>query len=151
MTKKTAVYTMFNTKVLVEVQSSLADGFIAVLIGVSGAGKSVLATKALPSAHLISSIDSTSIPSTENMDSDLIGEELYNVSPDKFIRSRNQAIALGHKVIVTGQVWQDVAAHLAGLDTKNYRIFDLNKVWEVNGIGFPNLNTIPDSATVYYP
>lgn len=146
MPDKNAAFMQLDNEVLSAVMDCLRNGLMVVLIGASGSGKSVLAQKALPSARVISGLDGA-LKSTDVMDSDLIGEELYDrVSPDESIRYRNQALALGYGVIFTGQMWQDVVPHLAGLEQSRYKVFDLNRVWETHGYGYPMANPIPQAV-----
>lgn len=146
MTDKNAAFEQLDNEILPAVKDCLRNGLLVVLIGASGSGKSILAQKVLPSARVISGLD-VAFTATGVMDSDLIGEELYDrVSPDESIRYRNQALALGHGVIFTGQMWQDVVPHLAGLEQTRYKVFDLNRVWEKYGRGYPLPNPIPHAV-----
>lgn len=146
MTDKNSAYRQLDKEILPLVQDCLRNGLMIVLIGATGSGKTVLAQKALPTAKVISGL-AGDLKATGVMDSDLIGEELYDkVSPDESIRYRNQALALGHGVIFTGQMWQDVLPHLAGLDQGRYKVFDLNRIWERHGRPYHLPNPIPQAV-----
>lgn len=146
---KQAAFAALDKNIRPQISLYLHEGKVVVLLGVSGSGKSHLAVKCLPSATVISGLNGEYIAHWE-VNTDLIGEELYKVNPDEFIRSRNQAIALGHRVIITGMTWSDVLHHLAGLDSDRYRVFDLDKLWALHGYvpvrpkGIPStLNVLP--------
>ena len=146
MTNKNAAFRQLDNEILPAVVERLRTGFLVVLIGASGSGKSVLSQKALPSARVISGLDGP-VQATGLMDSDFIGDELYDqVAPDESIRYRNQALALGHRVIFTAQRWQDVVPHVAALEMSRYTVFDLNRVWERHGRSYHLPNPIPSSV-----
>lgn len=141
---KQAVFATLDGKTLPAVLNCLRSGFVVVLVGATGSGKSVIASKALPLATVVTGLNGA-FQSVGKMASDLIGEELFDrVSPDEFIRSRNQALALGYRVIITGQRWQDVLPYLAALTADRYRVFDLNRVWEAHGRPYCLPNSIPE-------
>lgn len=146
MTDKNAAFEQLDNEILPAVLDCIRNGLLVVLIGATRTGKSVLAQKALPTARVISGLDGA-VRATGEMDSDMIGEELYyRISPDDSIRYRNQALALGHGVIFTGQMWQDVVPHLAGLEQARYKVFDLNRVWEKHGRSYHLPNPIPPAV-----
>lgn len=135
LNNKNTTYTTLTNDLLPAVQACVQMGFLVVLIGLPGTGKSVLAEKTLPSARILSGLPWAPKP-TGVADTDLIGDELFSlIDSDDFIQQRNQALALGHRVIITGQRWPDVIPYLAGLPSQRYKVFDLNRVW-----GLPSSN-----------
>lgn len=142
---KEAAYRVIDNELLPAVVDCLRRGLMVVLIGATGSGKSVLARKALPSAVLVTGLDGAP-EKVSGMNGDLIAEELYGVPTDQSIQYRDEALAHGHRVIFTGQAWQDVDTHLAGLDEANYKVFDLNRVWEKYGRDYFVRNPIPEAV-----
>lgn len=145
MLNKDACFKQIDAEVLPGVRKLLRDGYLVVLVGVTGSGKSVLAQKALPLATLISGLE-THRHLTNECDADLIGEELDALDVDEVIRYRNQALALDHGVIFTCQAWTQVLPYLAGLEHSRFRVFDLNRIWEAHGLMHHSRNSIPPAV-----
>ena len=120
------------------IQECLHDGFVVALVGNPGSGKSLLASHALPTATLIGGMQRDTVLAAE-INTDIIGDDLFHVVPADFIRLRDAAMARGHRVLITGHIWNDVSPYLQGLAEDRYRVLDLNSVWSC-----PTYQPIPE-------
>lgn len=149
MLDKTSAFNAIDKELLPSVLDCLQNGFLVVLIGASGTGKSVLAEKALPNAKCVSFPYNQHdfFKLKESCSTDIIVEEVcLTRALDEAIQVRDLMLEKGNFIIFTGQVWQEVKPFLTGLSSNRYKVFDLNKIWYPYGLRTPDLEPIPSEV-----